>query len=398
MSSNSETQLSNSSRTAGKANISVGLLRGLRPLAELDQQCLEELVPLCYFDHWRPQQPLNFQGWQGQLVYLIKGEINLEFADGSTLVLVGGSEAASLPLGKSVGLPHSAKAITHVDLLRFDADRLDIMLTWNQLAAGGAGLAATEGADRTSVSVSDSPDWRCMTGLFAAKNLTQGALAGLPPAHIDQLLQRFQRIRAKRGEVVVRQGEPGDYYYLIEKGRCQVTRMVSGDVMIVADLKAGDAFGEEALVSDEVRNASVTMKTDGILLRLAKQDFVELLSKPLLQTYSHAEARRRVLAGAIWLDVRFPAEYLYDGLPGARNLPLNTIREACAALDPKPEYIVYCQSGRRSSAAAFLLAQRGFHVGLLEGGLCGSNGGQEREGGDVSKGARRRDENIGASA
>ena len=40
-----------------------------------------------------------------------------------------------------------------------------------------------------------------------------------------------------------------------------------------------------------------------------------------------------------------------------------------AVLDKNKEYVAYCQSGRRSAAAAFLFAQRGFRVWLLEGGL-----------------------------
>ena len=66
---------------------------------------------------------------------------------------------------------------------------------------------------------------------------------------------------------------------------------------------------------------------------------------------------------------RFPAEYRSDGFPGALNIPLDDIRQAVAALDPRKEYIVYCQTGRRSSAAAFLLSQRGFNAALLEGGM-----------------------------
>ncbi|HEY1181142.1 MAG TPA: rhodanese-like domain-containing protein [Rhodocyclaceae bacterium] len=38
-------------------------------------------------------------------------------------------------------------------------------------------------------------------------------------------------------------------------------------------------------------------------------------------------------------------------------------------MDKRREYIVYCQTGRRSAAAAFLLSQRGFKVALLDGGL-----------------------------
>jgi rhodanese-related sulfurtransferase len=81
------------------------------------------------------------------------------------------------------------------------------------------------------------------------------------------------------------------------------------------------------------------------------------------------EAERRIAAGAQWIDVRFPGRVPERWLPRRINIPLNDIRPAAAALDPAIEYIVYCQTGRRSSAAAFLLSQRGLHATLLEGGM-----------------------------
>jgi rhodanese-related sulfurtransferase len=143
--------------------------------------------------------------------------------------------------------------------------------------------------------------------------------------------------------------------------------------MMLAELKSGDTFGEEALVAEARRNATVTMKTDGSVLRLAKQDFDALLREPLLHAINMEQAAQKVLAGAQWIDVRYPSEYQYDRLPGARNIPLSEIRNAFGALEMDEEYIIYCQSGRRSSAAAFLLAQRGYHVYLLEGGLWGGD-------------------------
>ena len=142
--------------------------------------------------------------------------------------------------------------------------------------------------------------------------------------------------------------------------------------MLLAELKGGDAFGEEALVSEAKRNATVTMKSAGVLLRLDKQDFVELLKEPLLHRITMDEARQRAISGAQWVDVRYPSEYQYDKIPGAINIPLSEIRNAFGVLDKGKDYIIYCQSERRSSAAAFLLAQRGYNAFLLQGGLWGS--------------------------
>ena len=157
---------------------------------------------------------------------------------------------------------------------------------------------------------------------------------------------------------------------MIERGRAQVTRDVAGARIELAELDSGDAFGEEALIAGTARNATVTMKTAGELLCLDAADFARLLRAPLLHSTDARHAHARVASGtALWLDVRFPAEYKFDGLPEAVNIPLNELRDALPSLRKDCEYIVYCQSGRRSSAAAFLLSQRGFQATLLEGGM-----------------------------
>jgi rhodanese-related sulfurtransferase len=78
-----------------------------------------------------------------------------------------------------------------------------------------------------------------------------------------------------------------------------------------------------------------------------------------------------VASGAQWIDVRYPAEFVHDGLPNAINIPLNEIRRAAPLLDAGREYVAYCQSGRRSAAAAFLLSQRGLRASVPADGLCG---------------------------
>ena len=70
--------------------------------------------------------------------------------------------------------------------------------------------------------------------------------------------------------------------------------------------------------------------------------------------------------------MRFAAEHNADRMPGAINIPLNEIRNLFGSLDQRKECIVYCQSGRRSSAAAFLLSRRGYKAYRLEGGPRGN--------------------------
>lgn len=334
-------------------------LSRLSPLAGLGQDSLRQLVSLARIESFARTtvHPLNFS-WPHKVVYLLKGELKLDYPAGDMKVIVGSCDDALSPLGRGGVNPVAARAITDVDLLWFDENALDILVTWDQVAP-----------PLPIQSNGDSADWRSMSGIFDARQLTIGAFANLPAANIDSLLTCFKRQFVKRGDVIVRQGEPGDYYYVIERGRAQVTREVAGARVELAELNAGDAFGEEALIAETTRNATVTMQTDGELLRLDNADFVRLLREPLLQRIDAGEAQRRVAAGGVWLDVRFPAECRQDGLPGALNIPLNELRNALPTLPTDREYVAYCQTGRRSSAAAFLMSQRGLRASLLEGGL-----------------------------
>jgi len=334
------------------------LLAGLKLLDALSAKAVAELARLAHREKFaRGLDPFQLHDWSGRVVWLLRGELKVDEVRGGMRVLVGGCERALLPLWRGNGPPPRAKAITDVELISFDENDLDILVTWNEM------VADSQPGDGGGV------DWRAKGGLLLAGNPARSVFAALPPAHIAGLLARFVPVEVRRNEEIVRQGEAGDCYYVIDSGRARVTRQVAGGEVELAELMPGDAFGEEALIQGALRNATVRMISDGTLLKLAKADFVALLQEPLLHRISPREARARVDDGAQWLDVRFPAEYQYDGLPGARNVPLGELRQAMSGLDVTRDYIVYCQSGRRSSAAAFLLAQRGFRVWLLDGGL-----------------------------
>ncbi|MBL8379897.1 MAG: cyclic nucleotide-binding domain-containing protein [Burkholderiales bacterium] len=348
--------------------VPINRLRGFEPLAALSDARLKEFSELCQHETAdEGSDPLSGDGRAGQLAFLLSGRLALRFPEGEEEIVVAGTPAARESLNRTRRIA-SARALSNLELIRIDRDLLDIMLTWDQLAAfdatrtGRLKVLAQQQAPTL-------PQWNVMSGVFSMSNLKTGAFAGLPAAHIAELLNRFARIEVAAGDIIIREGDEGDYYYVIESGRAVVTRRVGGVEVTLADLKSGDAFGEEALVSEAKRNATVSMKLPGVLLRLAKHDFIALLKEPLLNRLDGAAARAKVDSGAQWLDVRYPSEYQYDRLPGAINIPLAEIRNAFSVLDKAREYVVYCQSGRRSSAAAFLLAHRGFKVFLLDGGL-----------------------------
>jgi rhodanese-related sulfurtransferase len=351
--------------------LDIKVLAGLEPISSFGPARLRELLDYSHIQTVAEgSDPFKVHGLQGQSVYLVRGEIELSYQDGNRVVISAQSEWAKHPLGKRQPDIVAARALSESQLLRIDDELLDRMVTWDQFSQHDVdGIAYAGGQQEGHTDTSGSSKRLLTSNMFSADNLKNGPLAHLPDANISALLQRIEAVAVWAGDVIIREGDEGDYYYLIDSGKAQVTRHVGRVDMMLAELKAGDVFGEEALISGAKRNATVTMKSNGVLLRLGRQDFLALLREPLLHKLSFAQAKQKVAEGAIWLDVRHPPEYRYDSLPGAMNVPLNDIRNAIGVLDRDKVYIAYCQSGRRSAAAAFILAQAGYDVHVLDGGL-----------------------------
>ena len=343
------------------------LIEYLEPITRLSAGRKKELAAICFIEKvTKGIDPLRMNVAQSnQALYLIKGHLELRYDNSKVIRLRGGTEITKHPFNIGIKLINTI-AITDIEILRIDTDLLDIMMTWDQLSNNDS-----ENKNER-VRISDKPkrsvaDWMGNTGIFSAKNLQSGIFSRLPAANVEEMFKRMACIEVTAGQVIIQQGGVGDYYYLIQSGIAEVTRVLdaSQPAVILAELTEGNAFGEEALVSDNKRNATVTMKTNGELLRLNKEDFIELLKAPIINEISMQEAQAKVSSGAVWADVRMPSEYDYDHIEGAINLPLNEIRRLSNGLDKNKEYVLYCQTGRRSSAAAFVLAQVGLRVLVL---------------------------------
>ena len=348
------------------------ILSHTEPISRLSPSRLKELASLCFIENVSKDiDPFRMNvDKNAQAMFLIKGDLELHFADGSIKILRGGSQAAKRAINVGRVKLQSAMALTEIKIIRIDQDLLDIMMTWDQLAGyeKSAPQAVVNGTAQV-VHRQGTGEWMRETSAFSAGELQNGVFSQLPPSNVEEMFRRMAIVPVKAEQVIITQGTEGDYYYLIERGIALVSRSLNAnEPMLLAVLKKGDAFGEEALASDNKRNATVTMKTDGILLRLNKNDFIELLKAPLINQISLGDAKQKVQTGAFWLDVRFPSEYNFDHLPNALNTPLNEIRDLMNKLQKDKQYIAYCQTGRRSTAAAFILAQHGFNVLVLEGG------------------------------
>ena len=294
-------------------------------------------------------------------VYVLEGDVELIGENGVEATIKGGSKESKHPLDNHQPRQFTGQAKTNVTVTRFDSDLLDILLTWDQLS--GIEVSDISGSDDDDDE--EGGDW--MTRILQSK-----AFMRLPPANIQHMFMRLQEYPVKSGQDIIKQGEEGDYYYIISRGKCKVTReSAAGSSVTLAHLSYGDAFGEEALLSAAKRNATITADTDGILMRLSKEDFDELLKAPMLNDITLQVAKDMVRNGAVLLDVRMESEHKAGSIKGSMNVPLFMLRLKVDSLDSSKKYICYCETGRRSQAAAYIMGEQGFESYVLTGGLQG---------------------------
>jgi rhodanese-related sulfurtransferase len=370
-----------------KSRITIERLKTLEPIATLSTERLEELVGLANVERLAVGVSVFREGdVDNQTIYLLEGDLQLTSSDGKiNKVLTSKDKTNKFPIDDSQPRQASCVSLSRTELVRIDNSVLDYMMMWDQLAVSEQWqqsavdesvnksntvenppptTAKTDQQDNNTESATAQPNsgdedrgWiRRMRHIMAFKNM--------PPANIKSLLEHMETILVEKDNVIIRQGDSGDYFYVLTEGSAQVTRTIE-----LATLQAGASFGEEALVSGGTRNATVTMTSAGMVMRLAKEDFDHLLKEPLLNRVSADEARARVNKGAVWLDVRHAKEFRHSRMHKALNIPLHEMRMRMSELDKNKEYICYCGTGRRSSAAAFLLAQQGHTASVLNGGI-----------------------------
>jgi CRP-like cAMP-binding protein len=337
--------------------IDIAQLKAFSPIDSLKKDNLAALVKKTKVRDAQPGEALFREGdAEKRTVYVLSGTVELREGTQPAARITGGTDDARNPLSPKLPRRHTAVATSSVEYITIDSDLLDVMLTWDQ--TGSYEVSELRGE------AGGSDDW--MTTLLQTK-----AFHKIPPANIQAIFMRLQQVNYKAGDVVIKQGDEGDYFYVITRGKCVVTREtpLNREGIRLAELQVGDTFGEEALISEAKRNATVAMETDGSLMRLGKEDFRKLLNEPMLDWVDAAQAAKVIQEGGQWLDVRLPSEFEAYHNEGAINVPLYFIRLKLKTLDSTVKYVVCCDTGRRSSAGAFILNERGFQTYVLKGGL-----------------------------
>jgi rhodanese-related sulfurtransferase/CRP-like cAMP-binding protein len=292
-----------------------------------------------------------------KVFYLLSGELTVVDTQGQQQNIHAGDAEAHYPIAHAQPRRHDVIAASDCEYVCFDAEKLDAILAWEQAAQ--CILADITG----NRELDEDAQW--MTAL-----LRSNLFHKVPPMNIREILHKFEPQYFSAGETVLRQGEMGDCCYYIKEGKVAIYRSDDERLppKLLAEMSVGKCFGEDALVNDAPRNATVVMQENGVLMRLVKQDFFVLLKPPVVESVDFRSLPSLKEQGAVLIDVRTEAEYDQGHAQSAVNMPLPLLPFKFRLLNKQQTYVIYCNSGRRSAAAAAFLSAAGFDVRFLRGG------------------------------
>ena len=337
--------------------ISIDVLRSFVPLNILSDDHLKTIARSHEMDlAVNGQCVANAEMLRDSQLFLVSGSVDVVLDDGQPVRICGGTESSHLSLGDSFPTAVSVTAVEDSQLFLLDRDKLDAMLCWDQVAKT---LSLDFSANRH---FDEDADW--MNTL-----LRSNLFHKIPPYNVKEIFNCFVARVVEAGEVIVREGEQGDICYLIKEGCAHVSCEHNSEPTFVAELLPGRCFGEDALLNKTTRNATVTMKTNGVIMGLHKRDFLALMAEPEVSAITIEQAVKTVADGARWLDVRSQEEYENDHRADAFHLPMHLMSLKSRLMDANTRYIAYCSTGRRASTVAYLLSQQGFNVKPLAGHL-----------------------------
>jgi CRP-like cAMP-binding protein len=243
------------------------LLAGVPAFSHLPDPVLEDLASRLTEERFRPADRVVVEGSTDDRLYLIvEGR-----AEASTIGPSGIVPLASLGPGELFGELSLLEAgssrqatVTAVEpLLLLSLRATDFRLA---LDAHPEGRAAFE---------------KLADDLLVTKLLKQASpFSTLDGERLRRLAARLERLEVPTGETIIRQGEAGEECYVLRSGRVEVlTSGAQGDERILATLDPGSLFGEAALLTDGLRNATVRALKPSTLLVLRRTDLLEVLGE-----------------------------------------------------------------------------------------------------------------------
>lgn len=243
------------------------LLAGVPAFSHLPAPVLEELAPRLTEERFRPADRVVVEGDTDDRLYLIvEGR-----AEASTIGPSGIVPLATLGPGELFG---------ELSLLEVGSRRQATVTAVEPLLLLGLRAADFRRALDTHPEGRSAFE-KLAVDLLVTKLLKQASpFSTLDGERLRRLATRLERLEVSTGDTIIRRGEAGEECFVLRSGRVEVlAKGAHGDERILATLDPGSLFGEAALLTDELRNATVRALEPCKLLVLRRTDLLEVLEE-----------------------------------------------------------------------------------------------------------------------
>ncbi len=328
-------------------------LRHFHPLDELDDIQLDQVFKQSRVDNPNRHEIIFRQDSDDDdMIYLISGSIKLSSDQGAAFELSADAEQARYPIANIKPRKFSAYVMSeNAQIARIPASLVE------KLSPESRPSSQPQSSDSDSDKRILDSDWMMAMKQTALFQKLQNEV-------VTQLFHVMDEKTYKAGENVITQGEAGDYFYLIKQGQCEGSRTDNNMKATLAKLGPTNSFGEEALLTRSPRNATVTMLTDGLLMRISKADFEELMFLPSVQCISPADASALLKNGAIPVDLR-RNNRKQTSLKNAIAMPAFSLRYKLNQFASDKKYLIICDSTSDQALASYLFSKTGLDAFIL---------------------------------
>jgi putative ABC transport system ATP-binding protein len=223
---------------------------------------IKDLLTRLHLGHRIDYKPKKLSGGQKQRIAVARGLVHrpkIVLADEPTAALDKETGRAVVTLFQELARDEGCSIIivTHDDRILDVADRL---------------VKMEDGRIKADVAVHET---REIVDLLRQTTL----FSDLPTSMLIEIAVKMRGEMSQPGETVIRQGDPGELFYLIRSGRVDVIIDKNGRKDTVAQLTDGQFFGELALKTDEPRNATIVTRAPSVFYTLGKADFKDALAR-----------------------------------------------------------------------------------------------------------------------
>lgn len=338
-------------------------LRKLFPLYTMPAQQFKELCSGCSVSELTSGSFLfNLGDEPESFIYLLKGDVSLEGGEFMLETIRAGTDAAKYALAHQFPRKVSARVLSTVSY---------ISLGLNAFEAGDINYNEQEHVYQVK---SDEDSEADASVDWLAALLQSPLFRRLPAVNLQQVLMSLEEVSFSEGKVIFRQGDAGDYFFLIRKGCCSLSRKAPGQAKDVhfQNLSEGETFGEQAILTGEQRNMTATAATDIQVSRIDADRFIKYIKQAVIQyvDFNDLDQERAHVPAPLVLDVRLAEEYSKNHIQDSRNVPFFSFDMHIKELKKElGKIIIVCADGSTSDAAAFELIKLGINAYVLSRGM-----------------------------